>query len=529
MIVYPSDGLAAEINQAKILPLMKRIPGLKEELQRPRAFRSDRYNFSSLVSYYQGAGSRIISKSCKICIADECDDWVEPPRINNMKELDKRRRSYSSSIFYQVCSPTTENGKIWTEFLQSSQGYWHLRCKGCGKLTMRSCDTNNLQFESTYNEELRTYIVKEGSERLVCPICGYQHVESDKHWMNLNGDYVHKVPERLKTHPGYQCGALASQLPALSWSVIAQQALEAGKTADIEEQISFDTGIRGLPYKPRKISKDEIETLRQRHCWTLPPSLDNVELVFVTSDVMDSFISYAVWAWTTDDSLYLIDCGETPWIILDDEKRKEQDNINKQEGKPPCITLEDIIQQQFLVKDGVGIVPTFCVIDQGGHRGNEVKYFASKHKNVIMQKGTTMTSMNWRLSDNQQRLILSNEKFWKSTAIFYLYAQKNKQENYLWLFPEIQEEYVKQLRAMKPDPSSKWGDQPENWSSNGESDHLFDCLKYAYLAKDFALQTFASKRYRFGKAPSILRRFEKAKKKQEIKQQQDSKGSFWSI
>lgn len=88
--------------------------------------------------------------------------------------------------------------------------------------------------------------------------------------------------------------------------------------------------------------------------------------------------------------------------------------------------------------------------------GDEVKYFASKTKNVFMQKGTTMTSVNWRASDNQQKLILANEKFWKSTAIYYLYAQKNKEENYLWLFPEISEEFVKQLRAMKPDSSSKW-------------------------------------------------------------------------
>lgn len=443
--------------------------------------------------------------------------------------MEKRTRSYDHSIVGLVCTPTTENGAIWQQYLGGSQGRWFLRCKGCGNLTIDSADTNCLQFESDYDEERRTYKVRKGTPRLVCPICGHQHEEADRRWMNINGDWKHKFPDMLDTYPTFQFGALASQLKSLNWDYIAQQQLDAGKTSDIELQMSFDNSIRGRAWKPRKISKDEIETLRQRHCWTLPPSLDNVELVFVTADVMDSFISYAVWAWTTDDSLYLIDCGETPWIILDDEKRKEQDNINKQEGKPPCITLEDIIQQQFLVKDGVGIVPTFCVIDQGGHRGNEVKYFASRHNNVIMQKGTTMTSMNWRLSDNQQRLILANEKFWKSTAIFYLYAQKNKQENYLWLFPEIQEEYVKQIRAMKPDPSSKWGDQPENWSSNGEADHLFDCLKYAYLAKDFALQTFASKRYRFGKAPSILRRFEKAKKKQETKQQQDSKGSFWSI
>lgn len=55
LIVYPSDGLAAEMNQTKIKPLMKHIPQLKSELERPRSFRADRYAFSNLVSYFQGA------------------------------------------------------------------------------------------------------------------------------------------------------------------------------------------------------------------------------------------------------------------------------------------------------------------------------------------------------------------------------------------------------------------------------------------------------------------------------------------
>jgi len=87
---------------------------------------------------------------------------------------------------FTVCSPTTINGKIWEEFLKSSQGYFTLRCKGCGKLTMRSCDLHNLQFESDYHEELRTYVVRKGSERLVCPVCHHEHVESDKAWMIQN-------------------------------------------------------------------------------------------------------------------------------------------------------------------------------------------------------------------------------------------------------------------------------------------------------------------------------------------------------
>ena len=75
LICYPSDNLASETNVTKIQPLMKHIPQLKVELEQPRSFRSDRYAFSNLISYFQGAGSKIVSKSCQIVIGDEVDQW----------------------------------------------------------------------------------------------------------------------------------------------------------------------------------------------------------------------------------------------------------------------------------------------------------------------------------------------------------------------------------------------------------------------------------------------------------------------
>ena len=117
---------------------------------------------------------------------------------------------------------------------------------------MRSCDLHNLQFESDYHEELRTYVVRKGTERLVCPICHHEHVEADKAWMIQNGEYVHKIPELVKERPGFQAGALASQLDALSWSEIAQAQLEAGKTADISIQQNFDNSWRRLAISSKK-------------------------------------------------------------------------------------------------------------------------------------------------------------------------------------------------------------------------------------------------------------------------------------
>ena len=131
------------------------------------------------------------------------DQWnTENPQ--NLRDLFKRTRSYNTCMEFCVCSPTTQNGHIWQEFLKGSQGYFTLRCQKCGKLTMRSCDIHNLQFESDYHEDLRTYIVKKGTERLVCPVCGFEHTEDMKEDMIRFGEYVHKIPELVSDKPSFQ-------------------------------------------------------------------------------------------------------------------------------------------------------------------------------------------------------------------------------------------------------------------------------------------------------------------------------------
>lgn len=81
---------------------------------------------------------------------------------------------------------------------------------------------------------------KSGSARLICPVCGHEHVEADRRWMNINGAWKHKFQEMIDEYPTFQCGALCSQLKSMNWDYIAQQALDAGKTADLSEQMNFD-------------------------------------------------------------------------------------------------------------------------------------------------------------------------------------------------------------------------------------------------------------------------------------------------
>jgi len=253
---YPSDNKAAEINQAKFIPLLSRLPGIKEELQRPRTIRSDRIKMSNAVMYWQGSGSKIISKSCDCVFLDEIDQWsTENPQ--NVRDGWKRTRSFNSCMEIAVCSPTTQTGQIYQEFMKGSQGYYTLRCQKCRELTLRSCDIHHLQWESTYNEALKTYIVKKGTERLICPKCGFEHTEDMKRMMILEGEYVHVVPELKKERPSYQIGCLASQLKSMSWSEIANAALESRKDfrylnpAELR-QLLERTSIQASSYNERR-------------------------------------------------------------------------------------------------------------------------------------------------------------------------------------------------------------------------------------------------------------------------------------
>ena len=211
LIVYPSDDLAVATNQTKFLPLMKHIPILKQELDKPKSKKSDCYKFSNLISYFQGAGSKIVSRSCKIVVGDEIQAWPKIGNIDSVADLKKRTRSYNSSICFLISTPHYQKGPIWQAFLQGSRGYWYLRCKGCGELTMRSCDIHNLQFEADYDQKKRAGVVRKDTIRLICPKCKHEHTEADKKWMNINGGFIHQIPQRVQTDPSFHTGCCGAR------------------------------------------------------------------------------------------------------------------------------------------------------------------------------------------------------------------------------------------------------------------------------------------------------------------------------
>ena len=452
LIVYPSDDLGIKINKEKLEPLMKAIPKLAAELELPRSQKKDCYYFSNLKCYFSGAGSRVTSQSAKIRIADEGDDWIShEEKITNLQDLRKRARSFNESMLFKVCSPTEKNGEIWKEFQKGSQGYWYLRCKGCGQLTMRSCDVHNLQWAL---DEAQNII--EPSLVLVCPECKYEHVEVDKRDMNIRGGYIHNNRNLLNSHPSFQWGALACQWGGLlSWLKIAEAQMQAGKSGNYQDQKYFDNSIRGLPFHVRAVTDASLEKLKQ-HIYNEALPYQDFEGMFYAGDTQDDRIYYIIGAIDRNANVYILKASQEPLL----------ENIRTEIGTT-------FFGRKLITG----------VQDEGGHRTPEIQKFAQTISNLWTYKGNNRQAK--RIERGVGKLLLVKEIIFRTEALYYIHAQNKKDNNYLYLAKDLPEEFYEHLLAYRQDNAKKFGDEYENWTHQGRKHDYFDCLKMFYALVEF--------------------------------------------
>lgn len=458
LIVYPSDDLGIKINKEKLEPLIRAIPRLAVELEQPRSQKKDCYHFSNLKCYFSGAGSRVTSQSAKIRIADEIDDWIQHEgQVTNLQDIRKRARSFKESMLFKVCSPTTKSGLIWKEFKNGSQGHWHLRCKACGKLSMRSCDIYNMQ----WNIDEHNRIV-EDSIRLICPICKHEHIEEDKRQINISGAYVHKDTSLLNTYPTFQWGALACTWGGLmSWVNIAKAQMDAGKSGSYQEQAYFDNSIRGLPFIPREVDDNSLNSLKQ-HIWQDEIPWDTVEGIFYAGDTQDDKIYYVIAAVDHKSNIYILEANTEPILEKIREKIEMPINVNGQK-------ILGAIQ------------------DEGGHRSLEIQAFSKTIANLWTYKGYNRIAKRIERSQAQDRknLLLVKEEIFRPETLYYIHSQTKKDNNYLFFSKNLPDEFYEHLLSYKQDNTKKNGDSYENWTHNGRKHDYFDCLKMLYAIIEY--------------------------------------------
>lgn len=509
IVVYPSQELAIQTNLTKFVPLIKKLKTFDTEINMPFAVRSDRIKLSNALIYYQGAGSKIVSRSAKLVIADEASIYETPNNVNNLNELKKRTRSYNECLQLFISTPRYKEDAFWREFLGGSQGYYYLRCQHCGELTMRSCDIHNLQFETQYNEELKVYTPIIGSERLICPKCKFQHDENQKKQMIKDGAYIHNFPSKKRDYPTFQAGVLASNLSVHNWYNIATSQLEAGKTADLTDYISFDNSIRGLPFQQREYKTQDKLVLQSNYYSEIKK--DELQAIYVVADTQDTFSVVGIFALDVNSNLFLLRLTRPRYLYLEDDQRAVINAENERNGKSPEQTVIDIINKQYY-----GLKPLCCFVDCRGHRTEQIKNFSKLQRNILLYGGTSLKYDKWKISDNNPKLFLCDAKKFQADLIFKLYDKKDKTSNSILLPNDLSDNDLEQILSVQPDKEKRNGNLFQNWSPKDKVHDCWDVLKMAIAIRDISFKIYRSDKFKLQKIKGL-----KEVKKHEVKKHEN--------
>lgn len=454
LIYYTSEETAKKINAYKMEPLLKEIPRFRELLSLPRSHSQQSYNLIDNQIFFGGVGSRIASFSAKRLVADELDDWLFAKGTDPLKDLEMRSRAFPESLLCAVCTPRGANSRIWSLFEESSEGYFTLRCQGCGELTLRSCDIVNLKFETDADGKL----VPE-SVRLVCPACSTAHEEKQAADLVMQGEYVHEHPELIPTRPGFQWGALASLIsPQLRWEQIARAQLLAGKSGRPADQIFFDNSMKGLPFRPRA-KGGKAELALRRHALPTPEPKQLIWRFFAAD--------------TQDLKWY--------WIVRGVDEHLNSHLLAVGQAR----TMDELTAAYHA--DYAGGHPNMGIIDEGGHRARLVRQWAAGQTGVFTYKGNPriQSEVNYKISDAVGKLLVARELYYRVQLLYTLYTALPEGENSWYVTHKLPREYIDQMSDYHPPTQGKARFEDfEEWISNG-NDHYFDCEKMMLAFMDY--------------------------------------------
>lgn len=459
LIVWRNIDEAKDMFSDRMLPIMRRIPRLAKQLERPGKTKKDRYDLGSMVLYNCGAGSPVLSKPCEVTIGDEVDFWqlagrvannskvkgkADAKNVSNIKNLDKRSRTYPrTSKRHLVCSPTLPSGTIAQEYRESNQKHWNLACVNCSGLTP-SHWTSPFKFR---RNEAGTVI--EPSIRWICRHCQHEHTEAEKRGLNRRGVacYVADRPE-VVDHAGFQWSAMAVHW--ISWHTICTAIVKGGRAGSMEDQMYLDNSIRGMPFESRTVKAEERGKIESR-CRVVDP--EEIAMCMMAVDTQDLGFWWVVRGIDWTGNTHRLAHG---WVDHEDQLAAIYDRPH------------------------AGRLCRYMIIDRGGHRSPEVDRLVARLPNAWSYHGRGNGGGQTLLafSNEVHRCILANAPAFQHKLLFHLWKQTDERANFWYMGDPatLDEDYKRHILAVAPPDKNPEADISE-WVKPDTGDHLFDCEK----------------------------------------------------
>lgn len=518
-IIYPNEQLALESNRDTLEPLMRAIPKLAKDLSKVRSKTNDSYHLQDCNSIirFQGGGTQVISRTCRIGIMDEADfhnlpgigqgstssPASETKNVDNVYALTARMATYrDSSLLYISSTPTTNNATITKRYNLSNQATFHLCCLHCGnlmpctQLAFPQQDGSFAGLQWTKNED---GIVVPDSIVYRCSRCKHEHHYEEAPKMVEEGKYVSKVKDK-EYHQGFRYNALCVP-DVYTWTKIAN-AQEDNQTIDARQY--FTNFIMAKPFTAGKYDLPKISEQ-----WT--------KIQSHSKKMSDPTIISAVYG-AVDVQGYGQGGNYFVVIIRGVDERGNSYLLHYGIAKS--------IQELSAIADAkyYDIPVTLGVVDHGGfdHKKSELENWVLSRKNWLWGKGDTQHKeaqlRGWAMSQNVPRLILHNKYNYQAILLDAIYTRINDTGDYYWTLPETfnvtednmnneQKEYMTQIKSMQPAERKQNGDEYQNWAPNSTDRHdYWDAEQMIQLMIDVSKRPPIPILWKKGNMPLFLRK-----------------------
>lgn len=275
MIVQPTETAAEEYSKERIAPMLRDTPVLADIMKDSRENNIKFKSFPGGFLSFRGTGAahKLASKPICIALCDEIDQFQVTSDGNPLMLIRKRLQTFKESARIFLSGTPTIKGKssVEDEYLDSTQGEWHVPCPECGEYVTFSWDRMSFSEDGDSEPTMR------------CPICETKNIEEN--WKadgQKSGKWVHK--EKNRNMYGYRLSSLAS--PWVTWKEIVAEFFKTKN--NIEKLKAFHNTVLAetwdLDYK-EIVEHEELFNRRERYD-ELP---EEVAVIVLAVDCQDNW------------------------------------------------------------------------------------------------------------------------------------------------------------------------------------------------------------------------------------------------
>lgn len=491
MWTQPSEGQAKKFSRQRIDPLFSETASIKDKISESKSRDSANTilvkDFVGGILLLVGANSsaNLASTPVRYLLMDEIDRYpIDVDDEGSPVDLAiARTRTFSSRRKIGMTSTPTIKGasEIESYFNESDQQKYFVPCPHCKE--KQTLEFKQLQWEKERPETVQYY----------CIHCGEGIQEWQKTWMldPVNGaEWRSTKKAKDPAKVGFHLSSLYSPVGWLSWESIARQ-WEKAQGSDTKLK-SFVNTVLAESWALKGEAPDWQRLYEQRESYNLGIIPITVSALTMGVDVQGDRLEAHVVGWGRNSEKWTVDYQVIPGDTSD------------LSNKGPWQRLSEMIQKDFPHASGQKLRIMATAIDSG-YNTQKVYEFTRKHASlkVFAVKGQERMPLVVGAPKDVDIKTADGRVFYKGTKYWPVGINVIKPDIYGWLkrecpneedraevgyptgyfhFPEMSEDWFKQLTAEQLVPIVINGYKRNRWQKIYERNEVLDTTVYAVAA-----------------------------------------------